>query len=192
MGDKSKLTNKQKAFKKHYITNGFNGTQAAISIGSSKKSARQTAYRMLTNVDMQKEISKLFTGDEYVIQLVLADMVKIATSNITDIVTIDDLTGVTSVKPLSEIEAGRTSTIKKIKQNRIIKEVSRPGQDKTEVIVLDDKVEYELWDKQKAQETILKLSGKLTEKIDLTSGGKTIEPTTFIIYGKENKKKKKK
>jgi len=54
----SKLTDKQKIFVSNYLKNGFNATQAAISAGYSKKTARSQGQRLLTNVDIELQINK--------------------------------------------------------------------------------------------------------------------------------------
>lgn len=53
------LTAKKEAFCRAYVANGSNGTQAAITAGYSKKTARSQAQRLLTNVDIQKRIAEL-------------------------------------------------------------------------------------------------------------------------------------
>ena len=50
-----KLTPKQSKFCLEYLKD-FNGTQAYIRAGFSKKGARQGASRLLTNVDVQQEL----------------------------------------------------------------------------------------------------------------------------------------
>lgn len=180
--NKTKLTNKQKAFKKYYITNGFNGTKACISAGFNERTARQEASRLLSNVNIKEAILKEFEKDGDVIQQALKEIVKIATSDINDYVDIDWDSGVTSIKPLKEIPEGMTSVIKKIKHNRVIKEVKGATKDNKEDIILHDQIEYELYDKQKALDSILKIAGMLREKLDVTSDGEKIEPTKFVIY----------
>lgn len=49
-------TTKQKAFVEAYLANGFNATQAAITAGYSKKTARSQGARLLTNVDIQAAV----------------------------------------------------------------------------------------------------------------------------------------
>ena len=52
------LTDKQKAFCLEYLLD-FNGTQAAIRAGYSKKTARQQAQVLLTKLDIQNYIKEL-------------------------------------------------------------------------------------------------------------------------------------
>jgi phage terminase small subunit len=51
------LTAKQQAFCEHYVANGFNATQAAISAGYSETSAKQIASINMTKHDVQERIA---------------------------------------------------------------------------------------------------------------------------------------
>ena len=57
--ENKKLTAKQDLFCRHYIANGFNATQAAISAGYSEDTARSEGSRLLTNVDVVARIDEL-------------------------------------------------------------------------------------------------------------------------------------
>lgn len=59
----NKLTYKQRAFINAYLTNGFNGTQAALSAGYSKRWARMIAHENLTKHYIQEAIKSIL--DEY-------------------------------------------------------------------------------------------------------------------------------
>ena len=76
----SELEEKQKMFCKEYLVD-FNGTQAAIRAGYSKKTANEQASRLLTKVNVQTYLKKLIekrnertkiTQDE-----VVADIIKV-------------------------------------------------------------------------------------------------------------------
>ena len=54
----TELTRKQKNFCREFVID-FNGTQAAIRAGYSKKTARNMASNLLTKLNIQKEIQKL-------------------------------------------------------------------------------------------------------------------------------------
>ena len=58
MGDKMKLTPKQKAFVREYKANGGNGTQAAINAGYSEDSARAISSENLTKPYIQEAIKQ--------------------------------------------------------------------------------------------------------------------------------------
>lgn len=53
----STLTPKQKTFVSAYLANGFNATQAAITAGYSKKTAKSQGGRLLTNVDIASALA---------------------------------------------------------------------------------------------------------------------------------------
>jgi phage terminase small subunit len=52
------LSNKQKIFIREYCVNGFNATQAALTAGYSRKTARSQGQRLLTNVYIRPAIKK--------------------------------------------------------------------------------------------------------------------------------------
>lgn len=160
-----KLTNKQKVFVHEYIKD-FNATQAAIRAGYSKNTAQEIGSQNLSKLVIKTEILKQFDKYGDATQKVIAEHFKIATSDITDFVEIDELTGTVKVKPLKEIPEGMTSVIKKIREKRVIKE-NADGSSST----VYDNVEYELYDKQKAQQDLLKIAKLLTDKIEVDLKG---------------------
>lgn len=56
--DAADLTLKQKLFCQHYIKNGYNATQAAISAGYSKNAAKVLGYETLTKPYVKKYIAE--------------------------------------------------------------------------------------------------------------------------------------
>ena len=74
------LEEKQKMFCKEYIID-FNGTQAAIRAGYSKKTANEQASRLLTKVNVQAYLKKLIENREKRTQItqdeVVADIIKV-------------------------------------------------------------------------------------------------------------------
>lgn len=57
----AKLTDKQRSFIEHYCSNGFNATQAAISAGYSKKTAKDIACQNLAKLYIQDEIQEFMS-----------------------------------------------------------------------------------------------------------------------------------
>lgn len=53
-----KLTSKEEAFIQNYISNGFNGTKAAISAGYSENSSRQIADQNLSKLHISERIDE--------------------------------------------------------------------------------------------------------------------------------------
>ena len=54
----AKMTAKQQAFCEHYVTNGFNALQAAISAGYSERTAKVIGCENLTKPDIAEYIAK--------------------------------------------------------------------------------------------------------------------------------------
>lgn len=54
---KAAAARRRKRFRDAYIANGQNATQAAITAGYSPKTAKSAAHRLLTNVDVAKDIA---------------------------------------------------------------------------------------------------------------------------------------
>lgn len=83
----AKLTAKQQRFCDEYLID-LNATQAAIRAGYSENTARQQGQRLLTNVDIQNEISKRKNDrverTEITQDLVLKELLAIAKVNATD------------------------------------------------------------------------------------------------------------
>ena len=61
-GEKRKLTAKQMMFVAEYTSNGFNGTQAALVAGYSKKAANQIASDTLAKTYIQKAVEAKLRG----------------------------------------------------------------------------------------------------------------------------------
>ncbi len=55
----NKLTKKQEMFCRFYVSNGHNGTQAAIGAGYSENTARSTASENLTKPNIKAFVEKL-------------------------------------------------------------------------------------------------------------------------------------
>ena len=76
----SELEEKQKMFCKEYLVD-FNGTQAAIRAGYSKKTANEQASRLLTKVNVQTYLKKLIENRNKRTNItqddVVADIIKV-------------------------------------------------------------------------------------------------------------------
>lgn len=142
---KSRLNPRQQAFIAEYLQS-WNATSAAIQAGYSEKTARQQASRLLSNVNISKEIEQRvavlkMSGDE-----ALARLSDIARGDIADFLSIDnEATGLDFVKARN---AGKLHLIKKITFGK-------------------GKVSFEMYDKQAALNTIAKHHGLLNEKIEI-------------------------
>ena len=167
-----KLSNREKNFVNKYIHNGFNGAKAARAAKYSIKADKEIATNLLTKTHIKEAILKHFEKEGDVTQKVLAECVKIATSDITDFVEIDELTGTIKIKPLKDIPNGMTSVIKKIKEKRVIKE----NADGTSSTVYDN-IEYELWNKEKIIGDLLRVSKLINDRTILESKPEILNET---------------
>ncbi len=126
-----KLTKRQEAFCKIYISNGFNATQAAIEAGYSKKNARIIAAENLSKTNIKKfiesllkpKMEKLELDAEYVIRKLKA----FAEAKITDYFEINRFKIVLkNLKTLSEEKIIAIESIEETKGGKIkIKLVDR-------------------------------------------------------------------
>ncbi|HOI30886.1 MAG TPA: terminase small subunit [Melioribacteraceae bacterium] len=93
MGITVKITGKQRLFIEEYLKD-FNGTQAAVRAGYSKKTARQTAYENLTKPYIRQEISRelerIYDGHKNDQEKIIRELAIVAFSRITDYAEITD------------------------------------------------------------------------------------------------------
>ena len=75
MHNEVKLTEKQKMFCKEYIVD-LNSAQACIRAGYSKKTARTIGSKLLTKVDIQKEIDRLKSKREAKLEITAEKVMK--------------------------------------------------------------------------------------------------------------------
>jgi phage terminase small subunit len=108
------LTQKIKTFCEEYIKD-FNGTQAAIRAGYSKKTANEQAARLLANVSVQNHLSKLkqklSDRNEDLAQQVIDELKKIGFSNIQDYIETEN-----EIKDLSTITRDKAASVESIKK----------------------------------------------------------------------------
>ena len=87
MASKKGITPKQKRFVEEYLID-LNATQAAIRAGYSKKSSREVASRLLTNINVSKAIQKAMEkrSEELTVtqEMVVQELAKIAFANVGD------------------------------------------------------------------------------------------------------------
>lgn len=111
----SDLTDKQEMFCREYVID-FNGTQAAIRSGYSKKTARQIADENLSKPDIQNFIKELTQKKaercEITSDMVLRELAKIGFSNLDDFIENDY-----TLKPLSDIDKSKMGAIQSIQKD---------------------------------------------------------------------------
>lgn len=149
----SKFTDKQRAFIEHYLS-CWNATEAAISAGYSKKTARSMGCENLTKPNIREEIEKRMSELAMTANEVLFRLGKMARSSVDDIVKMDEK-GHISLDFAKAKENGSIHLIKSIV----------PTAHGTKV---------ELHDQRGALVDIGKHLGMFVNKIDHTSGGEKI------------------
>lgn len=182
------MNQRQKRFVEEIVIDP-NATQAAIRAGYSKKTARSIGQRLLTNVDIKKEIQKARKRREKRTEIkqdrVLFELALIAFSDLRDYVDIDLDTGAIKAKGFEEMPTEVSRVLRAVKEDRVIKE-DADGK-KTTVY---DKIKFELWDKMKALEMLGKHLGMFIEKIAV-GGSEDLPPIKYVpIDGGPDEKKK--
>jgi len=147
-----KLSPKQERFRQEYLID-LNATQAAIRAGYSKKTARSIGQRLLTNVDIQKEIQKFMKKREKRTQItqdrVLEELYYLGFSNIQDYIKAST-DGFIVFKCMDEIPEEKARAIEAIK-----------------VCVKEGKIEFKLHSKTKTIEMIGRHLGMFTDNLNV-------------------------
>ena len=115
---------KQSAFCREYVLD-YNGTQAAIRAGYSKRTAYSQSFDLLKKPESQKEIQALESRIENKVIItkdkILRELSMIGFANLAAHVTIDDTTGCVQAIGIDSLPAGASRAIKKVKERRVIK-----------------------------------------------------------------------
>lgn len=158
------LTDKQQAFINAYFVNGFNRTQAYISVYQETKydAARSSASRLLTNANVRAEIEQRLAEHAMTANEAIARLANEARGDLADVFTDDGEFDFKTAKA-----RGQTAIIKKLKRKRTSK--IAPGED--EGVVIEEHFEIELYDAQAAKLALLKQwqldNGKPTERTEV-------------------------
>lgn len=126
----------------------LNGAEAARLAKYSKKTARITAAKLLSKPNIQARIAQLaremISRNEVTSQRILEELAMLGFSRMDDYVEIEE-GGAVRIKRFNQIPDNKIGAIRKIKEDRVIREV--PGKNGTEEIVVHDKLSFELHDK---------------------------------------------
>jgi phage terminase small subunit len=156
-----RLTNKQRAFINEYLIS-WNATQAAIASGYSEKSARTIGPENLSKpviaAEIARRVAEMTMGANEALKL-LSD---IARGSIEDFITVGGRVPVIDFEKAQQ--AGQLGLVKKL-------------------MMSEGKISFELYDKQRALETIAKLQGLFVERVE--HGG---EITVKVEYDDYNPK----
>lgn len=161
------FTDKQRAFIHHYFVCGFNGVEAyrLAGYGGDYDTMCAGASRLLSNDKVRGEINRRFQEFHLETQEVIARLSSQARGDVADLL---DVNGDFDFKAAKA--AGKTHLIKKYKRTKKTLEVGEG-----EGVVIEDKIEFELYDAQSALEKILKVISPQVQKVDVTSGGEPIK-----------------
>ena len=156
----NKLTRKRQAFVREYPED-FNGAQAAIRAGYSPKSAKQTASRLFTNVDIRAAIDEELDKISLRSTEILARLTDQATASVGDFFTVNPDGDRIVFDP--EVLKDRGHLIKSVKARTTV--TTAKNGDQHEYTYL----ELTLYDGQKALELLGKFRGMVAPKrIELT------------------------
>ena len=72
-----------------------------------------------------------------------------------------------------------TSCIKKLREDRIIKETKDGSQ-----VIVHNKIKYELHDKTKALHDLVKIASLFQDRLDVTTDSQQIPQVVFRVYDK--------
>jgi len=156
-----KISDKQKTFCVEYVKD-FNGTQAAIRAGYSRKTANEQASRLLAKVSIQQELDRwrerieketLLTIDQIINELCI-----IAFSTIEDYLEIADK-GVMTLKNLEDVPEKARRAIESISEGRAASKNSAGSK------ILAYKFRLKLYNKVKALELLCKFKGLLKDRV---------------------------
>jgi len=164
--EKPKFTKAQEVFISEYLQY-FNGTEAYSRAYPKAKrdSARTNGSRLLADANISEAIQARLNEVHMSADEALKLTADIARGDVTEFITQFGNIDIDLLK-----QSGKGRLIKKIKQKTVTK--IGKGEKDEDVEILD--TEIELYDAQSALRDILKIHGKMTESIDLTTGGEKI------------------
>ncbi len=161
------LNEKNKQFAKEYVKD-FNGTQAAIRAGYSKKTAKVTAAKLLTKANIQSFIKKLQERTAERVEItkerLLNELYKIAISDVRKIYTVDGC-----LDQANMLDDDIAPAIAGVETKDIV----------MENITIGRTTKLKMWDKISAIQTINKMLGfNAPEKTELSNPDGTLRPAT--------------
>ncbi len=166
MSDKKELTPKELLFVNTYLTNGFNGSQAAVDVGYSKKTAKEQAYEILTKPHIKEYIRDVLkevvgTKKDILEKQIIDTYYKRA---FYDIALFMDKEGLVDIDKINE--AGYGCIIDGVKKAKTV--TTGDNFEKVENVV------YDLANRDKALEQLTKYMNLISEKLDLDITTKVI------------------
>lgn len=157
-----KVSAKYRRFVAEYMIDQ-NATQAAIRAGYSKKTADVQGPRLLGIVWIREAIDKMLKKHEISAERIIAELAKLATSDVRDIYKEDG-----SLKPISEWPASIARCVSAVEQEEIYEYNNGRREN------VGDVRKVKLWDKTRALEILARYHKLLTDKVE-HSGSLTLE-----------------
>jgi len=164
----TKASSKHKEFIFEYLKNGRNATKAYSKVypNASRETARANAHKLLTKTDFEKQVQdyydKLFKGKEQRIRKLFDDLVRVAESDIADVMDYEG--GELTINDFKNIDS------------TIVKEINHTVIESKDGVKVFKSVK--MHDKLKAMSELVKILGMITEKIE-HSGTIEIIPSNF-------------
>lgn len=184
-----KLKNaKHEWFCQEYLID-LNGYKAALRAKYSEKTARVQASQLLTKLNIQERIAELQAKRSERTHIsqdkVLNELALIGFSDLQNYVEVVEDTGAIRAKSFKEMAEGESRALKRIKEDRVIKEDA-----KGDKVTVYDKVVFELHDKLRALELIGKHLGMFVERVE-HSGSETKPLRLMLVSDNPNDKNSK-
>ena len=154
--NRSQLTDKQRAFVLAYVQ-CWNASEAARQAGYSHETAGSIGHENLKKPEIRVAIDRYLQDMGLTADRILAEQMALGFANADDYLIVEE-GGATQARAFNELTRSQKAAIKKIREKQTIKE-NPDGS-----MFVDRTLEYELFDKQRALDTLAKhISGR--EKI---------------------------
>lgn len=169
------LNPKQAHFVKVYLANGKNATQAAIAAGYSKKTAEQLGFQLLQKTSVSEaieaELRDVYDRLGITLENWLSEYWGIATSDISDHIEIDELTGSMRHKGFAAISKAARRSLESVTEVRTIHESANGKQ-----CVVNSRITFKMHPKVSALRDIGEHRGwlKKNPQVDLPGVEKAI------------------
>ena len=166
--EKPKLSKADEVFVSEYLLT-FNATAAYRKAHPNAKdnTAGTNGWKLLKKAEIQEAIRVRLNEVHMSADEALKLTADIARGDVTEFITSFGALDIDALR-----KSGKGRLIKKIKQRTITKIGKNETDGDTEV----HDTEIEFYDAQAAQRDILKVHGRFTEKVDVTSGGEKVNP----------------
>ncbi len=173
---------KEKAVLNNYFLH-FNGTRAWMQVHpkSSYDAARSSAAEFLAKPNVKAEIERRMSLVQMSADEALQLNADIARGDIGQVMDVSSVGFNLDMEKAQKL--GLTKLIKRVKQKTTTYIAKKESEEDREVTDL----EIELYPADAAIERVLKVHGRLTQKIDLTSGGEKIDGVIRIVVHDDSK-----